>query len=65
MLARQGDQRGEVQVKTAMLAAASEFFDSVGDEILSLIGEHDPEPPAKERPRTDGAIVGSEGRIPT
>lgn len=60
-LASHGDTKGEIKIKAAMLVRAGEFLDDVADEMIALIGEHDPEPPAKERPVTGGAIVGIEG----
>ena len=59
-IASLGDTKGEVRVKSAMLAAAGDFFDSVADELVALIGEHEPEPPLQKRPH-EGAIVGLEG----
>jgi hypothetical protein len=60
LLASHGDHKGEVAVKSAMLAMAGDFFDAVSEELIALIGEHEPEPPAKNRP-AEGAYVGSGG----
>jgi hypothetical protein len=44
-LAAQADKDGAVLVPAAMLARAADFFDSVTNEMLELIGPHEPEPP--------------------
>lgn len=61
-LASHGDSRGEIKIKAAMLARAGEFLDAVADEMVALIGGHDPEPFAHERLYLPGdALVGPEG----
>ena len=43
-LAASGDENGRVEVPAATLAQAANFFDSVVDELLGVIGEAPVEP---------------------
>ncbi|OHD21605.1 MAG: hypothetical protein A2Y38_02165 [Spirochaetes bacterium GWB1_59_5] len=65
-LASHGDTKGEIKMKSALLVTAGEFLDDVADELVALIGEHEPESPLTERQPASGtqAIVGSESGPP-